>query len=109
MGDLKLDLGLLTQLRDDLDAVVSEFNDADDFSDQVAESTGHDDLASHTRDFAHKWNDKRAKMTENVQTLQQQIKAISDGFTHVDGELAKALEEAAAEGKASYPPVPKGK
>jgi DNA-binding ferritin-like protein len=95
--DLKLDLERLRQLRDDLDAVVKEFKNADDFSDAVADATGHDSLHDHVRDFAHKWNDKRKSMTENVENLQQQIKAISDGFTQVDEGLAKALEDAAKE------------
>lgn len=103
VADLTLDLKLITQLKDDLDAVVKEFNDADDFSDDVADATGHDGLHGHVRDFAHKWNDKRKKMTESVTALQQQVKAISDGFTQVDSGLAKALNEAAAEGKSSYP------
>lgn len=108
MSDLKLDLQLLTQLKDDLDAVVAEFKNADDFSDSVADATGHDGLHGHVRDFAHKWNDKRQKMTDNVAALQQQVKAISDGFTQVDAGLAKALEDAAKEGAEKYPaPKPK--
>lgn len=97
MADLTLDLHLLTQLKEDLDAVVKEFKDADDFSDAVADATGHDGLHGHVRDFAHKWNDKRKKMTGNVEALQKQIGAISDGFTHVDSQLAKALESAHTE------------
>ncbi len=92
MADLKLDLEALTQLKNDLDAVVKEFTNADDFSDDVADATGSDELHGHVRDFAHKWNDKRKSMTENVQNLQKQIEAISDGFTQVDAGLAKALE-----------------
>jgi len=95
--DLKLDLQLLAQLRDDLDAVVREFENADDISDDVAEATGDDELQDRVHDFAHKWNDKRKKMTESVKALRESIGAITDGFTKVDAELAKALEDAAAE------------
>ncbi len=96
MTDLKLDLRLLEQLRDDLNAIVREFKNADDFSDDVAEATGHDGLHDVTRDFAHKWNDKRKAMTEDVENLQKQIGAITDGFTQIDADLAAALEEANA-------------
>lgn len=96
MTDLKLDLAILTQLRDDLDAVVAEFKEADDFSDIVGEATGHDSLHSHVSDFAHKWNDTRKKMTEDVESLRQQIAAITDGFTQVDESLAKALTNVSA-------------
>jgi hypothetical protein len=97
VADLTLDLQLLTQLKEDLTAIVKEFKNADDFSDAVADATGHDGLHGHVRDFAHKWNDKRKKMTGNVEALQKQIGAISDGFTHVDSQLAKALEDARTE------------
>ncbi len=96
-SDLHLDLQRLRELRDDLHAVVREFQNADDFSDDVAEATGHDDLAGHVRDFAHKWNEKRKQMTTNVENLQKQIAAITDGFTSVDEGLARALRDADAE------------
>ena len=86
MADLVLKLDELVQLRDDLDAVVREFQNADDFSDQVAEATGHDSLHDHVRDFAHKWNEKRKEMTENVKNVQQVIAAVADNFVKVDGE-----------------------
>lgn len=92
--DLKLDLALLEQLKSDLDAIVSDFKGADDFSDDVAEQTGHDDLAGHVRDFAHKWNVKRKDMNKNVENLEKVVGAITKGFTQVDGQLAKALEDA---------------
>jgi hypothetical protein len=95
--DLSVDLPLLKQLKEDLDAIVKEFTDADDFSDDVADATGHDALHDNVRDFAHKWNDKRKKMTANVDALQKQISAITDGFTTVDSKLAKALEDAHTE------------
>jgi uncharacterized phage infection (PIP) family protein YhgE len=91
VADLKLDLELLDKLSSDLAAVVAEFKNADDFSDDVAEATGQDDLAGKVRDFASKWNDKRGKMTTEVENLQKQISGISKGFTSVDDGLAKAL------------------
>jgi ABC-type transporter Mla subunit MlaD len=103
MADLKLDLKLLGQLRDDLDAVVSEFKNADDFSDSVADATGHDDLHGHVEDFAHKWNTKRKDMTKNVENLQKEVDAITTGFTNVDEGLAKALEDSANSGSKNYP------
>jgi hypothetical protein len=95
VADLKLDLALIKQLEEDLESVVAEFKNADDFSSDVADATGQDDLADKVRDFASKWNDKRKKMASNVDALQQQIKAISKGFTQVDQGLAKALESPA--------------
>jgi hypothetical protein len=101
VSDLNFDLQLLHQLRDDLDAVVNEFTNADEFSNDVATATGHDELGGHVSDFASKWNDKRKTMLESVKALQQKIGAITDGFTEVDDSLAKALNDAAA----SMPPM----
>jgi ABC-type transporter Mla subunit MlaD len=99
MVDLIIDLGLLSTLHQDLDAIGAEFKNADDFSDSVAAATGHDDLAGHVRDFAHKWNDKRKDMTEKVENLTKSVGAITDGFTKVDDGLAKALEDGDAKSR----------
>ena len=101
MADLNFDLQLLHQLRDDLDAVVNEFTNADEFSQDVAEAVGHDELGGHVSDFASKWNTKREKMLEAVTSLQAKISAITDGFTQVDADLARALTDAAK----SMPPT----
>lgn len=95
MSDLKIDLGRLETLHSDLNAIASEFKNADDFSDSVAQATGHDELAGHVRDFAHKWNDKRKKMTEAAENLTKSVGSITDGFTKVDAGLAKALQDGA--------------
>lgn len=101
--DLRLDLEVLKQLAADLAAIQKEFEGADDFSDTVADATGHDKLSGDLHDFAHRWNDKRKKMTEDVEGLSKSVKEISDNFTKVDAELAKALEQASASGDKSYP------
>jgi uncharacterized protein YukE len=103
MSDLEIRTDLLEQLTTDLDVIAQEFERADDFSNEIATAVGHDELASKVHDFAHKWNDKRAEMTQAVKALQQQIAAISDAFTQTDSELAKALQDAAAETAASNP------
>ncbi|CAN5485806.1 hypothetical protein BH10ACT4_BH10ACT4_14580 [soil metagenome] len=108
MTDLLLDLGLLRQLSDDLAAISREFTNADKFSKDVADATGHDSLRKHVEDFADKWNDKREKMVEEIDALQSMVTAVSDGFTKVDDGFAKALEDGAAETRKSNPgAVPK--
>ncbi|WP_198410512.1 hypothetical protein [Mycetocola zhujimingii] len=108
MSDLEIRTDLLEQLKTDLDAIAKEFEKADGFSDDVANAVGHDELAGKVKDFAHKWNDKRADMTEAVKALQQQIEAISDAFNEADSELTKALEDAAADTAASNPDAAPG-
>jgi len=66
MADLKIDLELLQQLKEDLEAIAKEFTVADDLSDSVVEATGHDTLSSHVQNFARKRKDKRKSLTEAV-------------------------------------------
>src|SRR6188768_3283987 len=108
MVDLIMDLGLLQQLKDDLTAISTEFSNADDFSQDVADATGHDDLSHHVQEFADKWNDKRAKMVEAIDALQATVGAVADAFSEVDEGFAKALEEGAADTAKNNPnAVPK--
>jgi uncharacterized protein YukE len=103
VSDLEIRTDLLEQLTTDLDAIAKEFEKADEFSTEIASAVGHDELAGKVQDFAHSWNDKRKEMTTAVKALQEQIAAISDAFTQTDSELAKALQNAAAETAASNP------
>jgi hypothetical protein len=107
MTDLKLDLDRLRQLNSDLLAVSAEFGSADEFSDSVANATGHDGLHDAVRDFAHKWNKKRPEMKDGVVKLQKKLQAITDGFTQLDAQLAKAMEQTRSE-EAPKGATPKG-
>lgn len=92
MSDLLLDLARLSELRDDLQSLIDEFKGAEDFSNSIADATGHDQLASEVHDFAGKWNTKRKQMADDIQALHDQLKAVTDGFTQVDQGLARALD-----------------
>ncbi|ROS76734.1 hypothetical protein [Cellulomonas sp. PhB143] len=94
--DIQLDMTELTQLRDDLVAVVGELKGANDNADATADATGHDELRDRVHDFSHKWKIKREEMLENAENLQQILSQIVDAFTKVDADLARSLEEAAA-------------
>jgi len=105
--DLKLDLDRLKKLNSDLDAIHSEFEKADDFSDTVATATGHNGLAGAVHDFAHAWNEKRPKMSQSVKDLQSKLAGITDGFTQTDTQLAQAMEQVIQQetGKGANPPT----
>lgn len=89
---LKLDLEALRSLADSLDVVANEFSQANTNSDSIADAVGHDGLAECVRDFAHKWDDAREGMTENLKVLAEAAKAVSGTFTDVDTEFATAVE-----------------
>jgi uncharacterized protein YukE len=91
MADLKLDLDAVTELGTNLTRVADEFEDANAHSDRIAEAVGHDHLAKTVRDFAHKWDDTRGKMTENLRLLADSATQVADAFTQTDADMAKAL------------------
>ncbi|GAA1715869.1 hypothetical protein GCM10009809_10010 [Isoptericola hypogeus] len=97
--DLSIDMDELRTLAEDLKTIKEEFEGADDHAEDAANATGHDGLRDKVNDFADKWRIKREEMTENVVKLQGIVQQISDTFTQVDTELAKALEDAAEKSK----------
>ena len=92
MADLRVDLDAVRELGSSLTVVANEFEDANANSDRIAEAVGHGGLSGVVRDFAHKWDDTRGKMTENLRKLADASTQVAQAFTEVDGELAKGLE-----------------
>jgi len=93
--DIQLDMADLTALASDLAAVIDEFETANDNAKEVAHATGSTSLEGKVEDFATAWNLRRENMIDNIKVLQQTIAMITENFTEVDEELARALEESA--------------
>lgn len=92
MADLRVDLDAVRELGSSLTSVANEFENANTNSNRIADAVGHEGLAEVVRDFAHKWDDTRAKMTENLRMLADSSTAVADAFTDVDTDLAKGIE-----------------
>ncbi|MFD2794733.1 hypothetical protein ACFS27_14335 [Promicromonospora vindobonensis] len=92
MADLKVDLDAVRELGSSLTTVANEFENANANSDRIAGAVGHEGLAGVVRDFAHKWDDTREKMTENLKMLAESSTQVADAFTQVDGDLTKGLQ-----------------
>ncbi|WP_207211887.1 hypothetical protein [Promicromonospora panici] len=92
MADLSVDLDAVRELGSSLTTVANEFENANTNSDRIAEAVGHGGLADVVRDFAHKWDDTRAKMTENLRMLADASTQVAEAFTDVDTDLAKSME-----------------
>jgi hypothetical protein len=86
---------LLTQTQTHLQSILTEFEGAEKFSEHVASLTGHPRLEKEVREFASSWNIKRAEVIKSVTALKESIGAISDAFTNLDADLAKALADTA--------------
>ena len=89
---LKLDTVALRDAGTSLRVVAQEFNDANANSDGVADAVGHAGLASCVRDFAHGWDDRRAKLVDSVASLAESCTGVSDGFEGLDRDFAAALK-----------------
>ncbi|MDM8085060.1 hypothetical protein QUV83_09820 [Cellulomonas cellasea] len=90
-GKLSIDTVILRDAGTNLRAVATEFENANANSSQAAEHVGHAALAACIVDFAHGWDDRRAKIVENIAALSDACIGISDGFEDLDVELGRAL------------------
>jgi hypothetical protein len=92
MADLRVDLDAVRELGASLTTVANEFENANANSDRIADAVGHEGLSGVVRDFAHKWDDTRAKMTENLRKLAEASTQVAQAFTDIDTQLGKSLE-----------------
>ena len=88
---LNIDGAGLGALLADLAAVKAEFESGDSSAAVTAESCGHARLADKVTSFATNWNDRRAKLAEQITELGEALSTIDKTFTEVDGELEGAL------------------
>jgi len=105
VADLKVDLDAVTELGSSLSVVADEFENANAKSDRIAGAVGHEELAGAVRDFAHKWDDTRGKMTENLRMLADAATAVAQAFTDIDSDLADGIR---GEGPAPAAPAAPG-
>lgn len=91
MADLDIDLDLLDSLQGDLRVVRREFDNAERFSEAVADMVGHDALAGTVRDFASKWNLRREELLEELDHVAGAATAIHDTMVELDMELSSVL------------------
>ncbi|WAB84258.1 hypothetical protein OVN20_01395 [Microcella daejeonensis] len=98
MTDIMLDLERLREARTGLRASIEAFSEASSFTDGIERSIGRPDDRGALRDKAHDfegaWNDKRDALAENLQSIEDQLSSIIDGWTEWDSQTAADLEGA---------------
>jgi hypothetical protein len=92
MGDLEIDTDVLAEAGRSLRRVANEFQHANANSDRAAEAVGHDGLAERVREFAHNWDDRRAKMVANVGSLAEASTGIGGAFDQLETDFVSALK-----------------
>ena len=88
---LTIDGAGLEALLVDLAAVKAEFESGDSSASATAEACGHARLADKVTSFASNWNDRRARLAEQITELGEALSRIDETFTEVEGQLEGAV------------------
>jgi hypothetical protein len=91
MDTLRVDTALLRAVGVQLRVVAEEFRWANANSDDAAEVVGHRGLAEAVRSFARNWDDRRARVVEEIGALAMSASAVGEAFEGLDKEFAAAL------------------
>jgi ABC-type Fe3+-hydroxamate transport system substrate-binding protein len=100
MDQLIIDTLVLDAARIDVSRIHSEFTEATDRSERLADAVGHAALAERVQEFVNNWDHRRAELAEQLATVRDNLAVIVEGFAATDQDLAAALTEQAD----TYPP-----
>lgn len=92
MADVRIKIDTLARIASQLDAIVSEFENATSQSEEleadIGNPYGRGDLRDKAQDFEERWDDKRDELKESLKELQEHVKGVVDGFENWDSETA---------------------
>ena len=100
MDRLIVDTLVMDAARIDVERILSEFTEATDRVERLADAVGHAGLAERVQAFVDNWDHRRSELVENLTTVRDNLDAIVTGFSEADRELARALTEQ----RDAYPP-----
>lgn len=92
MNRVRIDLARLARAGETLHIVKTEFEAAHGNARALADAVGHDGLAKTLIDFTDTWDDRRADMVANIDSLAAAATGISEAFGTLDSDYAAALE-----------------
>lgn len=82
----------IVSLVSDLDALITAFEGATKYQDDVKGLWGQLNANLSMGDFAHNWNINREDMVESMQELRERLQGIAENWAEVDAEMARSLE-----------------
>jgi len=94
--DVNIDFTKLSLARRDLADSVRVFEEAEEFSDDVARTVGHGGLSGTVQNFADSWNDRRRDLIDQLAMVHDFIDAVYESFRELDERLAKGVDPALA-------------
>lgn len=92
MPDVKIKIETLDRIVSQLDAIVTEFENATSNSEAleaaIANPYDRSELREKAQDFEERWDDKRDELKESLDDLKKHVKGVVDGFENWDSETA---------------------
>lgn len=96
MADVKIKIETLDRIASQLDAIVTEFENATGNSEEleaaIANPYDRSELREKAQDFEERWDDKRDELKESLDELSKHVKGILEGFENWDSETALQFE-----------------
>lgn len=96
MGDdVNIRMAELETLRDELNAIVTEFEEAvqrsEALEDAIGSPFGRSELRERVEDFEHRWDDKRSELKESLDQIRKRVADTIKAFQDFDEDAALSL------------------
>lgn len=95
MADVYIKFDELKTAKEDLDAIIEEFEKAssraDALEDAIGDPYGKDKLRENAEDFEDRWNHKRDQLKDGLKGVLDHMKAVIDGVQDWDSDTAAKL------------------
>lgn len=92
MADVKIKIETLARISTQLEAIVSEFENATDNSEaleaDIGNPFGKSELREKAQDFEERWDDKRSDLKDSLEDVHKHVKGVVEGFENWDSETA---------------------
>lgn len=95
MADVYIKFDELKDAKEDLDAIIEEFEKASSrasaLEDAIGDPFGKDTLRERAEDFEDRWNHKRDQLKDGLTGVRDHMKAVIDGVQDWDTDTAAKL------------------
>jgi hypothetical protein len=95
MADIYIKLSELESVHTQLDAIVTEFENATSSSEAleaaIGDPYGRGELREQAKDFEERWDDKRTQLKDGLTGIRDHVKGVIDSIDEWDTETAIGL------------------
>lgn len=94
--DIYIKLSQLETVKTELDAIITEFENATSNSEKLEEAIGNPydrgELREKAQDFEERWDDKRTQLKDGLEGVRDHVKGVIEKVEEWDKETAIGLE-----------------